>query len=165
MLDALALEIESWLRDLRAGRRQLCFADQASLFFGCMLLIGIFLPWLSLSSLPTAIGLTGGGFIHVQLVWMLFAIKIRWIQKKRDLEFKGGRYLIHAERRQFLYTFFIGFAASLMSLSVLLYYIWIHANLKAVVDVRYGFYVSLLSGMGIAMGGMGGFFKRDDRRG
>src|SRR5438552_2557527 len=71
-LNEVAFEIERLERDIRALWYQLPIGKKISLLCAVGIVIGEFLPWLSMPRIATEIGLSSGGTIHLLLCFFSF---------------------------------------------------------------------------------------------
>lgn len=140
ILDEVALETESLVRDMRAAWYSLQIDQRISLSCAVIMLLSTFLPWISLPFFPTDIGITGGGVFHIHLAFIT-------LQQR------------NSEKRNALMRILIGAACTLVSIGVLSYYAWLHTTFNPASHVRYGFYIATVSGIGISVGGLLRFFR------
>jgi hypothetical protein len=155
VLDSLALEIESLARDIRAGVLALNFGHRLALLSAISLLIAGFLPWLNVADLPTQIGLSAGGAFHLHLAALVFYLehKAARFQNRADFSKQSTLAQEQTQKRHALWLMIIGALSTLGAIAVLFYDASINASTDQLVDIRYGFYLCLLSGIGVFAGG------------
>jgi len=141
VLELVALEVESFTSDFRAALLQLDVPEKVGGLCAIIMFWAGFLPWFSPSSDHTQLGLDGFATPHfgtaVFLLLMLNRLARQRGQKKATLE----------DGRIALAFLGLGLLSSLTCIALL-------THLGGLVVVKYGFYIVLVSGMGVSACGI-----------
>lgn len=159
-LDQLAMELEEALRDFRLGWRHLRAGDRIAMASACLMICGVFFPWVSDPAHPQQLGLQAGGVIHLLLALLglrcvLRSTKDAWGKTAPDRRPERGR----AHRRASLQLVLLG-ACSTAAGAFFLFFYGLQKSADWPVEFQPGFYVTLLAGTGLSYGG----FRRFGRR-
>lgn len=160
VLEAVALEVESFFRDFRAAMLFLDGIDKAAWTFALVMFCSCFLPWFSPEMAHVQSGIDGFGTIHIGI-----SVVSMMLVRKVSLDSRLGQNKMHGhvsrERlepgRVGLIFLFLGALSTLTCMALLIHFGDLAALSLGGANVRFGFYVVLLSGMGISACGIGKF--------
>lgn len=151
MFSCIAHEFARCFSDLCYLTTFLKTADKLAWFFAVLMIVGVFMPWISSAGFFTETGLMGGGDLHLLLAIMTFwqirkvaTYQIKAMRKKRLFPLVALRL-----RRIALTYVLIGIVSTLSAIIILLYFGSQYATISGIIDVRIGFYVTISAGLGI----------------
>lgn len=147
-------EISFGLREIRYSLTFLTKADMGALFFSMLMMASIFFPWISKSGIIVIIGAWCGGTLHFLLalltcreVYELVSFERRGYQREIGLELPCLR------KRVGLGYSIYGFSSTISGIINLFYFSSLQ-DLLGFFDIGAGFYLCLLSGIGIIACGL-----------
>jgi hypothetical protein len=138
----------------------LSLSDKFAIFFSWLMLIGVFLPWVSAEGHLTQLGLMGGGNIHVVLTIITFLQARKVIKESiKAQKNKDDRLLLSLRlRRISFYYLLIGACSVILGICILLYFSSQNTVIGELIDVRIGFYLTTFSGIAVFFCGLERFF-------
>lgn len=149
LLESLAFEVESFSRDLRVAFTRIDKAERAAAFSAIMMFCACFLPWFSPNNNHTQTGLDGFATPH-------FGISIFVLMLMRRISDERRINSAHRlePRRIALYLLLLGALSTATCIALLFHFGDIAAFSQGPVEVRYGFYIVLLTGICISACGI-----------
>lgn len=142
-------ELRYWLRDLAYAARLLPVVDKAALGCALLMMISMFLPWISATGFTTESGLLGARLFYcVVSIFTLLTVKsvvhntIKAVRRHRAYGALPARL-----RRASLYYVLLGICSILVAIGVLGYFGLARESMRAVVVIRIGFYLAPASGL------------------
>jgi hypothetical protein len=148
VLESTALEVESFSRDFKAGLMQLDQPEKLAGLCSVVMFWAGFLPWFSPSDTHTQSGLDGFATPHFGISVAVLLLLHRWAGQR-------GRKEISLEPGRVALAFLgLGALSTVTCIALLIHFGDIAAYSHGPV-VRYGFYLVLLSGIGISACGIG----------
>jgi|SRR5579871_573540 len=156
MLARISTEVKRWLRDARYLSSFLTAADLLVLMSAILMLLGVFLPWVSADGLLTATGLMGGGDLHFILallaIHQVYQVSRLHIRAQRS---RGHHALLNRRlQRIAFYYLLVGVVSIMASVFTLLTFGSQSTVINGIVDIRFGFYLTACSGLLIFFGGL-----------
>ena len=144
VLESLALEVESLLRDFRAATMRLDGSEKSSIVFALIMFIGCFLPWFSPNHTHIQTGLDGFATPHFGI-----STAVLFLFRRLSLD-RCQKSSVTEDGRVAIYLLSLGALSTATCIALLVHFGDIAAFSQSPVDVRYGFYSVLLSGLGIS---------------
>jgi hypothetical protein len=159
MLSRIYTEFRCFLREARYLATFLNSADKCALLFASVMLIGVFLPWVSAKGFFTQTGLMGGGDVHLVLAIITFYLAHKVISCQLKMLRKKNHHVASCLRRISLYYMLIGVSSTVSAIFILVYFSSQYAIINGIVDIRFGFYVTIFSGLLIFFCGLERFIR------
>jgi hypothetical protein len=158
LLDDVTIELDDLLRDLRMGWRRWVIADRITAIAGLSTFVGVLLPWTS-DKHHTHVGLMSGGTLHALIA--IAALTLLGVRSRRISP--GLRPSTHDRRalarRVSLGHLLLGGFSTLLCVYFLVV-IGLQRGTEDALQVRFGLYWTLASGMGLSYGGFARFSAR-----
>jgi hypothetical protein len=130
-------------------------ADRWAFLCSIFMMMGVFLPWVSAVGFFTQIGLMGGGDAHLILaITTLLNVKKAATSHIQAIEREQLSLLPLVLRRVSLSYILIGLTSVIISIVILLYFGSQYATIRSTVDIRWGFYLTMTSGLIIFLCGL-----------
>jgi hypothetical protein len=144
VLESVALEVESFSRDVKAALLQLDAPEKTAASCAFIMFWSCFLPWFSPTDTHTQSGMDGFATPHfgisVAIVLMLHRLAKKRAQNAQTLE--TGRIAL---------TFlFLGALSTISCIALLIHFGDIATHAEGPSQVRFGFYTVLLCGIGLS---------------
>jgi len=149
VLESVALEIESFSRDFKAALLQLDLAEKLAGFCAIVMFWAGYLPWFAPSDAHIQSGLDGFATPHfvISVFLLLMLHRISRQRSQRRISLERGRIAL-----AFLA---LGLLSTVTCMALLVHFGDMAAYAYGPVEVKYGFYVVLGSGMAISACGIG----------
>ena len=166
MLSALIAQISRLVCEVRYLRSFLSIADSFVFLLACIMLLGVFLPWVSVSGLLTQTGLMGGGDIHM----FLALVAMYQVKTVAHRHIEGSKNLAHFRnlecrlRKISMSYLVIGVLSMMSSIFVLIYCGSQYTASFGTIDVRFGFYLTAFAGLFISFCGLERFKREKKQR-
>ncbi len=148
-MNRLVPDLSMRLNEIRYLLTFLTKADKAALIFSGLMLLSIFLPWLSHPGLLTLTGLMSGGGIPslLAIYTMHKSFQVADYHQKSFRENSLSSLPIRLRRVSMSYLL-VGFICTLFTIITLIYFLSQQGTF-ALLDIRAGFYLTLCCGFGI----------------
>ncbi len=154
LIDHLKEEISFCLREIRYSLTFLTKADIGALILSVLMAMSIFFPWVIKPGVIRVIGVLCGGSVHLILALLICREAFKLISSEQ----KGYQHEIFLElpalrKRVGLGYILYGFSSVLSCIIYLFYFSSLRDSL-GFLDIRAGFYLCLLCGIGIIACGL-----------
>jgi len=161
-VDQVAIELNLLTHDWRRNWRAMERSGRITLLAAVATIVSVFLPWVSLPSMPLGLGILTGGGIH--LAASIFAVYLvtsrRRLLKRMQRRGRLNRGLRLWMRRIAMWHILLGGVSTFASIVLLFYYGFLKRQPGfESVEIHWGFYGSLFFGAGLAFGGWN-YFSR-----
>lgn len=160
--DLLAMEVDDLLRDIKQGWRNAGHADRVTWTAAILMMIGVFLPWVSDPAHTRQLGIATGGFLHLGIASL--ACYLVWRGTPTSIRRQGGlspRDRIRQHRRSSLWLVLLGALSTLVgAYFVVLWGLQKDADANWWVELHFGLYWTLAAGTGLSYGGYRRFARK-----
>lgn len=152
----IAIEYQRVIDDIRYMLTFLNKSDIFALISAFFMILALFCPWFSAPEHLTEIGLMGGGDLHFFLaLFVIYQVNQALRVKTRVLDDKNYQAIVAQTLRRISFLYIAsGAVSSLAALYFLVYFGMQYENISSMVDVGFGFYLTLLAGFGIMLSGL-----------
>lgn len=159
-MDLVAFALDELLRDAREGWARLEGGERGAASSAFLCLIAAFLPWTTVQPIGVVPGFLAGGVLHIACACACLALLWRRLAltHPRTAGLMDGRRRRALVSRVAILHVVLGALSTSLGTIVLLYLGWVR------LPVRFGLYVAILGGAGLAMGGLAHFTMQADRK-